>query len=935
MSSVVLQHFISLSSLDPSVRIKSTEVIINILTKAESSVTDGHSEMMIYALDRLVKGISSSQDCARQGYMLCLIHLLKTFPTVDTTTIMETAKATLVSVGGRQQNRDILFGRLSVCLVLIASQRITTTDVLEYVVKNLFSISTKKEYFSQIVAESIIEVIKTVPKSLHSALINCLNEHFPSFVNLSPLDITIICYCDLVQFPISMPEGLNIDNLISDDSYSLLQRCCKSACSISATSVPPLLLSLVRYAQRHKVLRELINGVLAPVMHGDHCFYSIVMGLCVLIPTLSAEDLEAILLPSLIKAFCARAFDRKSSLRKVIIHFLRVLTNSQHSAVILRSLTGESGSIYFDKLSSTKTISHLVTSLGVDDLTSFVNGVISIFSSGGKREWLLEILVSSVVSPSCPTELFNNVLTLIFAVSFGYDHPSMSAKASISEARQRMLQLILHSTEKEFTPVVLEHFHILHNFHKQRVEFPTSLEAVLKKCGKYSYYEILLLFLSLEWDDGDDAQSILVDATIAIDSLIKNSKDDDAFSVLMDVLLSLLSRPESQPRTIVNIVWKNVVPIVGNRIKQVTNALVSTEESFVIEDMSEDEETTNNQTNVEEEQPMEEDNEKEIGINELLATNSMQQMILNDKKQKEDNKKKAQSAEQKQVQLQYRICELIETYCKTVCDQKEFINFFPDLLETCGYFFSKSRFASTYNRLLSLIENTSKLAPIIKDADDEFVKESFVKIRDYMHKQRISDAAQKLLGYYLKYIQKGSPLLATEVKAYLIQQLERCFKRKKSMSFKVIETTARRSESIGDSEFINALMSGVFSTTNTYLKCQGLDLAYGLIRKNSPKMDFMIVFDMLDNNIVQWVKMVCSHLEQAYALKFFKVVQTLVRLLPEKKRDIKPVYSQVTTILDENIVNVPKKLNATKKAMSDLNALVKVNLQPTKKVKKN
>ena len=54
-------------------------------------VGDEHSETMIYTISRLVKGLSLSHNCARQGYLLGLTQLLMRFASVDPMTTVETA----------------------------------------------------------------------------------------------------------------------------------------------------------------------------------------------------------------------------------------------------------------------------------------------------------------------------------------------------------------------------------------------------------------------------------------------------------------------------------------------------------------------------------------------------------------------------------------------------------------------------------------------------------------------------------------------------------------------------------------------------------------------------------------------------------------------------------------------------------------------------
>ena len=87
-----LTHFIELLSYVVTFRVEGTQVILKALGKAEDKSRDEHSETMIYTISRLAKGLSSSHNCARQGYLLGLTQLLMRFASVDPMTIDERAE---------------------------------------------------------------------------------------------------------------------------------------------------------------------------------------------------------------------------------------------------------------------------------------------------------------------------------------------------------------------------------------------------------------------------------------------------------------------------------------------------------------------------------------------------------------------------------------------------------------------------------------------------------------------------------------------------------------------------------------------------------------------------------------------------------------------------------------------------------------------------
>ena len=86
-----LNSFWDLASDEPRARLQATKRIIlhvNEMQKKNDDETvlsaDGE-----YAFQRLVRGLSSSRDSARQGFSACLCQFLVSFPVVEVSTVTQ------------------------------------------------------------------------------------------------------------------------------------------------------------------------------------------------------------------------------------------------------------------------------------------------------------------------------------------------------------------------------------------------------------------------------------------------------------------------------------------------------------------------------------------------------------------------------------------------------------------------------------------------------------------------------------------------------------------------------------------------------------------------------------------------------------------------------------------------------------------------------
>lgn len=137
-----LQCFWDLAAVDEEVRSKAVASLIHFIGQEKDTGDDSASESessepvdpkaarLAYSLKRLVGGLASSRDAARQGFAVALTTLLKTFKEdVSLSEVWEKVESLLNAEGAsKQEERDVLFGRLFAILALVRSGRLYTEE---------------------------------------------------------------------------------------------------------------------------------------------------------------------------------------------------------------------------------------------------------------------------------------------------------------------------------------------------------------------------------------------------------------------------------------------------------------------------------------------------------------------------------------------------------------------------------------------------------------------------------------------------------------------------------------------------------------------------------------------------------------------------------------------------------------------------------------
>ena len=142
--------FWDLASEDQSKRLAAATSIVahvDACEKAEVAGSNTKASDTEYTLKRLVRGLSSSREAARQGFATCLCEIIK-FPSISVaealTTIDECTQVSGSMKGAEE--RDMLFGKLFGYIAIIRSGRLSneSNDISINVFNRILELHNKK-----------------------------------------------------------------------------------------------------------------------------------------------------------------------------------------------------------------------------------------------------------------------------------------------------------------------------------------------------------------------------------------------------------------------------------------------------------------------------------------------------------------------------------------------------------------------------------------------------------------------------------------------------------------------------------------------------------------------------------------------------------------------------------------------------------------------
>ncbi|ORX80479.1 hypothetical protein BCR32DRAFT_327691 [Anaeromyces robustus] len=465
-----LQYFWDLASINTEARNKAAVSLIKALYQFQEQYQEDNKDNwdeylkdtsverletlcspdVLYALKRLIRGLPSSRDSARQGFSVALTELLSmlSFITIsDVLALLE--KATETSNGMKaQEEKEMLFGKLFGVASIIQSGIIehpnTTEEELKKMFEYLLMCSNKKSYLKESSFKIIILLFSQIKKINNKNILNhIIEEILKDGVNTpEELAFTIKAQELYPKYDYSKVINWKHTNILHSSNSSKLCTILKE----SSYTHPHIhfvwnIIFDKLFNSNEKDMITLQDLWLTVV---DECLFNSTyerkyLGFSlfkIILPKLSTEKIPFIFAPNFMRSLINNLSINKTYLHKLALQLIQDLIKiaSEDSTVaiaLIAQLTGKHGNQNFDKITKTKTIDSIIATLNIDGIKSYIDYLRNIFldqdsfESDTKkveahRTWVVDQLVSIIKNQKIPKndEIYLSIFEFLFVNGF-------------------------------------------------------------------------------------------------------------------------------------------------------------------------------------------------------------------------------------------------------------------------------------------------------------------------------------------------------------------------------------------------------------------------------------------------------------------------------------------------------------------------------------
>ncbi|KAK0588417.1 hypothetical protein LWI29_000672 [Acer saccharum] len=237
--------------------------------KLEAEKDDGLNDCapsLRYAVRRLIRGVSSSRECARQGFALGLTLLVDTIPSIKVDSLLKLI-VDLLEVSSSmkgQEVRDCLLGRLFAYGALARSGRLVkewnsdkNTPYIKEFTSLLISLAAKKRYLQEPAVSIILDMVDKLPADAslsHILEAPGVHEWFEGANEVGNPDALLLAlrirekvYVESKKFGKLLPNPFSPSKLFAAEHLSSLVNCLKEStfCQPRVHSVWPVLVNIL------------------------------------------------------------------------------------------------------------------------------------------------------------------------------------------------------------------------------------------------------------------------------------------------------------------------------------------------------------------------------------------------------------------------------------------------------------------------------------------------------------------------------------------------------------------------------------------------------------------------------------------------------------------------------------------------------------------
>ncbi|CAM9543701.1 unnamed protein product, partial [Chrysoparadoxa australica] len=403
-----MQAFWSLSSSDTAVRLGAAVTIVEYIQNPETPAKD-----LDYTLKRLVRGICSSRECARQGFASCLSECLTTLSEERLRSEAVREKLQLVSGKDGQssgmEEREEMLGKLFGCAALARSGRLWKASGINVGLELLHDVVTlhsKRKWMRQSAVEVALEIVHGMPAA------TITEEALPLLMPLLGEAETV---SDLQPDQLSLALGLHSlckAKAVACESSSVPAYCSREHMYMAGEEsdwLIPLRLSASTYPKIHavwsrvwddlgftlprrkslsdkrlRVAASLWEGVVGALANGSHNTKGLALLLLrQVLERVPAAGVSVVVSGSVLRVLLNHAFSEDNMLhsiaKMVLVAMPKITSDDSEVQLALAACLLKRGGVNFDARSSTRCVATLVEGLSKDSVrkhVTFLEGVV-------------------------------------------------------------------------------------------------------------------------------------------------------------------------------------------------------------------------------------------------------------------------------------------------------------------------------------------------------------------------------------------------------------------------------------------------------------------------------------------------------------------------------------------------------------------------------
>ncbi|KAI8647210.1 DNA polymerase phi-domain-containing protein [Parasitella parasitica] len=459
MATTTLQLYWDLASFDPSAR--KTAVLSLIKTLADfqknheetldvkNDIADTEEKLDLlcasdvsYAVRRLLRGLPSSRQGARQGFSLALTELLAIVDVVSAKLVLDLLFQYTERTGSMSgdETRDMLFGRLFGLMSIVAAGMLarssTTTQDIVRIVESLHEMAKCKSYLAEVCHHVVINTLPHLRNTEHQIeVVEKIKELFLEgpIVNVDQLNLVLAIQqklenVDLSAQLVNLKSATILDAANLNILASILREIPVDTQEALADWKPqlhsvwdPILAVYFKKSQPKNIasFQEFWTVAVDNTMfennasHGRKYWgFQLVEKV---LRRLSAEQMPLIFTRNFMRTFINNLSSEDRFLNRAARHTAQVIQdaaeeNKQVGFALITQLLGDNGHQNFDRITHTKTVENLLTAMDTQGIKSYLEYLAQTFiktddsSSNSNREWALTQMTLLVTNAKIPKE---------------------------------------------------------------------------------------------------------------------------------------------------------------------------------------------------------------------------------------------------------------------------------------------------------------------------------------------------------------------------------------------------------------------------------------------------------------------------------------------------------------------------------------------------